>query len=45
MIDKINDLERRIEEFRATTTVEVEEFRIRILGKKGELKALLQSFI
>ena len=41
MTDKINDLLRRVEAFEPQTPAELEEFRIRILGKKGELTALM----
>ena len=44
MIDKINELLRRVEEFTPKTAAEVEEFRIAILGKKGELNALMEQF-
>ncbi len=44
MTDKINELLRRVEEFRPNAAAEIEEFRIRILGKKGELNALLEEF-
>ena len=44
MIEKINDLLRQVEEFRPKATAEIEEFRIRILGKKGELTALMEEF-
>ncbi len=44
MTDKINDLLRRVAEFSPRTTADVEEFRIRILGKKGELNALMEEF-
>lgn len=44
MTDKINDLLRRVEEFKPRAAAEIEEFRIRILGKKGELNALLDEF-
>ncbi len=37
MTDKINELLRRVEEFKPKAAAEIEEFRIRILGKKGEL--------
>lgn len=33
-----------LETFKAATPVEVEEFRIRILGKKGILTALFEEF-
>ena len=44
MIGKIEELLRRVEEFRPKAAAEVEEFRIRILGKKGELNALMEEF-
>ena len=44
MITKINDLLGRVEAFAPTTAAEVEEFRIKILGKKGELTALMDEF-
>jgi phenylalanyl-tRNA synthetase alpha chain len=44
MIDKINDLLKRVEEFAPKAAAEVEEFRIKILGKKGELNALMEEF-
>ncbi len=44
MIDKITDLLRRVEEFKPKAEAEVEEFRIKILGKKGELNALMEEF-
>lgn len=44
MIDKITNLLKIVEEFNPQTVVEIEEFRIRILGKKGELNALLEEF-
>ena len=44
MINKIEDLLKRVEEFAPTTAAEVEEFRIKILGKKGELNALMEEF-
>ena len=44
MIEKIQDLLKRVEEFAPTTAAEVEEFRIKILGKKGELNALMEEF-
>ncbi len=44
MIDKINELLRRVEEFKPKAASEIEEFRIRILGKKGELTALMEEF-
>lgn len=44
MIDKINRLIERVEAFNAKNAPEIEEFRIKILGKKGELNALLEEF-
>ncbi|MBR3773803.1 MAG: phenylalanine--tRNA ligase subunit alpha [Alistipes sp.] len=44
MIEKINELLRQVEEFKPKTAAEIEEFRIRILGKKGELTALMDEF-
>ena len=42
MIDKINDLLRRVEEFKPKAAAALEEFRINILGKKGALNALME---
>ena len=44
MINKIDELLKRVEAFAPTTAAEVEEFRIKILGKKGELTALMDEF-
>ena len=44
MIGKIEELLRRVEEFRPKAAAEVEEFRIKVLGKKGELNALMEEF-
>ena len=44
MIEKINELLRQVEEFKPKAAGELEEFRIRILGKKGELNALMEEF-
>lgn len=44
MIGKIEELLRRVEEFRPAAAAEVEEFRIKVLGKKGELNALMEEF-
>ncbi len=44
MIEKINELLRQVEEFTPKTAAEVEEYRIKILGKKGELNALMEQF-
>ncbi|MDE7344005.1 MAG: phenylalanine--tRNA ligase subunit alpha, partial [Alistipes sp.] len=44
MTDKINELLRLVEEFKPRAAAEIEEFRIRVLGKKGELNALMEEF-
>lgn len=44
MIEKINDLFQRLEEFKPKAAAEIEEFRIRLLGRKGELNDLLEEF-
>ena len=42
--EKIDDLMRRVEGFAPETAAEIEEFRIRILGRKGELNDLMEEF-
>ena len=44
MKNRINDLLRRVEEFKPKVESEIEEFRIKILGKKGELNDLMEEF-
>ena len=44
MRDRINSLMKELETFKPSSPVEVEEFRIRILGKKGILTALFEEF-
>ena len=44
MIDKINDLLRRVEAFKPKVDSEIEEFRIRMLGRKGEMNDLFEEF-
>jgi phenylalanyl-tRNA synthetase alpha chain len=44
MRDKIEILRRRIDEFVAESAAQAEEFRIAVLGKKGELAALMDEF-
>lgn len=44
MIEKINELRKRIEEFKPRAAAEIEEFRIKVLGKKGELNQLMEEF-
>jgi len=44
MRDRINSLMQELDTFHPATPAEVEEFRIRILGKKGILTALFEEF-
>ncbi len=44
MTERIEDLLRRVEEFRPQAAAEIEEFRVKMLGKKGELAALMEEF-
>lgn len=44
MIEKINELLRNVEEFKPKAMAEVEDFRIKMLGKKGELNNILDEF-
>ena len=44
MNDKINELLERVEAFTPKAAAEIEDFRIRMLGKKGELTALMEEF-
>ena len=44
MINKIEQLLNEIENFEPKTAADVEAFRINILGKKGELGALMEEF-
>ena len=44
MTDRINDILTRIESFAPATAAQVEEFRIALLGKKGEIAALMDEF-
>ncbi|MCD8185895.1 MAG: phenylalanine--tRNA ligase subunit alpha [Rikenellaceae bacterium] len=44
MIDKINQLLETVQAFQPATSAEIEEFRIRMLGKKGALNALFEEF-
>lgn len=43
MNDKINELLERVEAFKPKAAAEIEDFRIRMLGKKGELTALMEE--
>ena len=44
MIDKINTLLKRVEEFRPQAAAEIEEFRVRMLGRKGEMNDIFEEF-
>ncbi len=44
MIEKIQELLARVEAFQPATAADIESFRIKILGKKGELTALMEEF-
>ena len=44
MIDRINSLIKEVQNFTTTSLSEVEDFRIRFLGKKGILKKLFADF-
>ncbi len=44
MIDKINNLLKRVEEFRPQAAAEIEEFRVRMLGRKGEMNDIFEEF-
>ncbi|MBP3331470.1 MAG: phenylalanine--tRNA ligase subunit alpha [Tidjanibacter sp.] len=44
MIEKINDLLARIEAFSSTDAKEIEDFRIKILGRKGEMNDIMDEF-
>ncbi|MFR9593405.1 MAG: phenylalanine--tRNA ligase subunit alpha, partial [Rikenellaceae bacterium] len=44
MNEKIDALLHRIEEFKPKAAAEVEELRIKLLGKKGEISALMDEF-
>jgi phenylalanyl-tRNA synthetase alpha chain len=44
MIDKINQLLKEVKDFTADSADEVEQLRIKILGKKGELNKILADF-
>ena len=43
MIDKINDLLKRVEAFKPQAAAEVEEFRVRMLGRKGEMNDVFEE--
>ena len=44
MIEKIEKIRRCIEEFSPKSQAEIEEFRVKILGRKGELTELFEEF-
>lgn len=44
MKEKIEELIARVEAFSSKAAGEIEDFRIRMLGKKGELNALMEEF-
>lgn len=44
MENKIKDLMQRIEAMKASNEQEIEELRVRLLGKKGEVTALFEEF-
>ncbi|MBQ5844313.1 MAG: phenylalanine--tRNA ligase subunit alpha [Alistipes sp.] len=44
MNSKINDLLDRVEQFHSENSAEIEDFRIKMIGKKGELTALMDEF-
>ncbi|MDR1673550.1 MAG: phenylalanine--tRNA ligase subunit alpha [Bacteroidales bacterium] len=44
MLDKINRIRAEIGNFKATTQVELEEFRLKYLSKKGQLNGLFDEF-
>lgn len=43
MTDRIERLLKRVEEFHPGTAAELEEFRIKVLGRKGELNELMDD--
>lgn len=44
MTEQIDKLLQKVEEFAPRTAAELEEFRVRMLGRKGELNDLLEDF-
>ena len=44
MTEKIEHLLAQVEQFKAQTEAQLEEFRIKILGRNGELNALMEEF-
>ena len=44
MDSKIKDLLTRVEQFNSDVAAEIEDFRVKMVGKKGELTALMEQF-
>ena len=44
MTDKINDLIARVEAFSSRSAAEIEEFRVKMLGKKGVVTEMMEEF-
>lgn len=44
MDTKINDLLGKVEQFNTDNAAEIENFRVKMIGKKGELTALMEEF-
>lgn len=44
MIEKINELWKRVEEFTPKAKNELEEFRVKMMGRKGELNDIFEEF-
>ena len=44
MVEKINQMMAEVEAFNSNKLAEIEEFRIKMLGKKGELNRLMEEF-
>ena len=44
MLDKIKRLVAEVDEFSTTDSAEIEEFRVKFLGKKGILNGLFKDF-
>lgn len=44
MIEKINELLKRVHEFKPEAEAQLEEFRIKMTGRKGELNELFEEF-
>ena len=44
MNTKISELLDRVEQFSTDNGAEIEDFRVKMVGKKGELTALMEEF-